>query len=358
MTIEFTGPVSLGDLVRACHRMQVTKPASIARIAAALGLEIDMDAMVSKSEGQASSTQLPSSTPPSSTPPSSTPPSSALPSSTPPSSALPSSAPPSTPPSETTPPVAIEPVKFEVEAEVIDKAPSESRQQTPGYVRFEYPRPAASPEQLPPLFEPRWQPSLLKELIALILPGRELDIPQMCDTLARCRWPRYLPYITSRLVSRGCQLLVDTGIGMEPFALDWVMLLNSLRSTLGDDRVEPWFFRDCPSFGVEDPETFDSCQWMPPIRRCPVLVVSDLGLMVPAGLFSYSTLNEWIRFAAEVTRFQLPLVFLVPCSRHRVPNQLRNHAAIIQWDRRTTIADVRRSRTHQDTMLAQVDQQR
>ena len=335
---EFNGPVSLGDLVRACDGMQATEPALIARIAKALGLEIDVDVMVSRLKRDASSSEPLS---PASSSLRRTSPRPSLPTQPPTSVASPRRA---SPPQSETP--NIEPVDFEREP-IAQPFAAQSGQQLSGSTRFEYFRRPARPDPLLPLFEPRWQPSLIKELITLILPRRELNVPELCNRLAKGEWLRYPPHAKSPLVSLGAQLLIDTGSGMEPFARDRLMLVDSLCTTIGEHRLELRFFQDCPLFGVEDPETLDLVQWAPPSHRCPVLIVSNLGIGVPRTLLSNSTLSDWIRFADRVRRFELPLVFLVPFPRDQAPKQLRRRAAFVTWDRRTTISDVRRARIHQ-----------
>jgi hypothetical protein len=197
---------------------------------------------------------------------------------------------------------------------------------------------------MPPLFNPGWQTSLLAELVATSSFGHRLDVGRLLDFLARGRWPSRLPFLKTRLVSFGCQFLIDTGTGMEPFALDRISILKALRDLVGDDRLGLRFFRDCPTFGVEDPETLDFAEWAPPPRRCPIVVITDFGPDVSADAFSDGTLEDWSNFVARVLRHRLPLIFLVPGSRKRVPQPLRRRAAVITWDRETTVGQVRRLR--------------
>ncbi len=344
MTTDHNCPISIGDLVRACCEMGATDSVSIVGIAAALGIHVTLDTMKTAGDDE------PSSGPQVLAPPSSVPPTSGSPPSAPEPSPPPLPPPPALPDlplptqAEATALPAIKPVEFDLE---ILGQPERLQSANP-IAAYEGAEEFPANDHLmpiPPLFDPDWQSILLSELVATSLPSLRLDVRRMVDLLARGRWPARLPFLATRLASFGCEFLVDTGTGMEPFALDRLLLLKVAREIVGQDRLVVRFFRDCPTFGVEDPETLDMAEWKRPTRRCPIIVITDLGLNAPPDDCPDSTLDDWIAFADRVLRHQCPLTFIVPCPRDRIPRQLRRLAAVITWDRSTTIADVRRFRT-------------
>jgi len=339
---DFNCAVSIGDLVQACCDLRALDAVSIMQVAAALGIDVKVDIQDAVADG--GSTPKPQAV----TSASIEPPHSGAEASSPAPSLPQEPAPPALPDlpfsaqPEATALASIEPVEFDMEAL---EQPERRRLVSPitAYEGIEEFPGSIRSMPMPTLFDPNLQSKLLLEVVATSLPSRRLDVRGLTDLLARGRWPVRLPFLTTRLASLGCQFLVDIGAGMEPFALDHILLLKVVRDIIGSERLVARFFRDCPIFGVEDPETLDVEEWNPPARKCPIIVVTDLGLSAPPFL-SGSTLDDWIAFADRVVGNRSPLTFLVPCPRSRIPKPLCRRATTITWDRPTTIADVRRFR--------------
>ncbi|HEV7403250.1 MAG TPA: hypothetical protein VGO11_10000 [Chthoniobacteraceae bacterium] len=338
MTASFHGSISIGDLVRAAAEMRATEPDSIVAIARALGLGVTFG-LRDTAPGERPLVAPPSTLPslPGAELPLPEP--SPLPTPTPASPGDPPSPAPAGPAAS----ASWKPVEFDLEVSAQPALLPSVDTTTEDEVVEEFPT-NDRPLPMPPLFHPGWQASLLAELVATSFPGHRLDVGRLIHLLARGRWPTRLPFLETRLVSFGCQFLIDTATGMEPFAWDRQALWQAARDLVGDDRLVVRFFRDCPSFGVEDPKTFEFAEWKPPLRRCPVVVMTEFGLSVPFDPFSNGTLEDWISFADRVLHYRLPLIFLVPRPRHRIPKSLRRRATVITWDRPTTPGEVRRLR--------------
>jgi hypothetical protein len=81
---------------------------------------------------------------------------------------------------------------------------------------------------------------------------------------------------------------------------------------------------------------------MPPAPGIPVVVLTDLGIAQPHGAMAVAGAEEWREFASNVSRAQCPLLALVPYPARRWPAGLHRVMTILQWDRATTAAVVRK----------------
>lgn len=70
------------------------------------------------------------------------------------------------------------------------------------------------------MFNALWERGVLLEAAGTPRPEGELAIVEAVQLIARGEVWRDLPFEMVQSVSKGCQILVDTGLGMQPFAGD------------------------------------------------------------------------------------------------------------------------------------------
>jgi hypothetical protein len=195
-----------------------------------------------------------------------------------------------------------------------------------------------------PLFLRQWTRGLLSEAAATWREAGPVDVPRALEVLARGTTPAELPRIDAQTLARGCRVLIDVSAGMAPFARDCWQLIDALRSVVGREQVQVFYFKDCPIYGVETEADVRFIPFEPPPPATPVLLLSDLGIATPAFSFRRSTTQDWLRLANQLREAACPLLALVPYPRRRWPRRLSKELTIIQWDRGTTAAGVRRAK--------------
>jgi hypothetical protein len=138
----------------------------------------------------------------------------------------------------------------------------------------------------------------------------------------------------------GVQVLLDVGIGMEPFTRDQTRFVAAIRSVVGRSHVETAQFVGCPARGAL---AWPYVEWRPyrrPDPGQPALALTDLGIGSASGP-DHGTPAEWLAFAQALARQNSPLVALVPYPRSRWPQPLQGRITIVQWDRPTTVGHTR-----------------
>jgi hypothetical protein len=194
------------------------------------------------------------------------------------------------------------------------------------------------------LFLSQWTRGILSEAAATWRAAGAVDIPHALQVLAHSTTPAELPRLYTPTLARGCQVLVDVGAGMAPFSRDCWELIEALRSVVGRQQVEVFYFKDCPTYGVETEADLSCDSFQSPPRATPVLVLSDLGIAAPAGSLRRATVEDWLQLVHQLRIAECPLLALVPYPRRRWPMRLRKELTAIQWDRGTTAAGVRRAK--------------
>lgn len=192
-----------------------------------------------------------------------------------------------------------------------------------------------------PLLAPRSAPALLAAAAATSNEGSVLDVEQLVEVVAAGRPVERLPHVRHRSLVRGVQVLVDHGRGMEPFARDQAELLDDLRRVVGRSAVAVVAFRDAPLRRVLPA---GARQWRPryrpPAPGTPVLALTDLGIGGPSAHSTRSRPSEWLSLATLLARRGSALVALVPYPEHRWPGRLADVAAVLPWDRDTSLVTV------------------
>jgi hypothetical protein len=161
-------------------------------------------------------------------------------------------------------------------------------------------------------------------------PTGDVDVPRLVRVLASLRALERLPQERRVRLSRGVQVLVDRGAGMDPFRHDVDDVLRRLREVAGAHRVEVASFVGCPSRGLGRAQR----TWRPPPPAVAVLVVSDLDADPYEAEEDPSTTAEWLLFARR-----RPIVALCPA---RVGRTLAAAIRVVPWDRRTSARRARR----------------
>ena len=193
--------------------------------------------------------------------------------------------------------------------------------------------------------EPLLPPGRACSILAAAVETRDLngpvDIDRLVETVARARPVQQLPRLPLSSLVRGVQLLVDTGLGMEPFARDQQELTSELRRVIGRSRVTELRFRNIPTRGAGSGPVWTWASYLPPAPGTPVLVLTDLGIGGPRVSPQRSQAWEWRTLAECLARRGSSLIAFVPYPSSRFPPGLARSMTIVPWDRTTTISTVR-----------------
>lgn len=202
--------------------------------------------------------------------------------------------------------------------------------------------PAAS-RQPAPLFSPQTTRALGAAVAAVQAADGEVDTDRLVAALAAREPLHSLPRHNTWTLRRGLQVLVDTGPGMQPFAADVDQLLAVLRRLLGADRLQVQAFTGEPLHGglAVDRDGGDRSGWQRPAAGVPVLVLSDLGIARPPGSLPRGA-GAWRPFLHTAAQAGHPLRALLPYAPVRWPAGFAGRMQLLCWDRRTTVAAVRR----------------
>lgn len=188
-----------------------------------------------------------------------------------------------------------------------------------------------------PLFVRSWSRELLAAALAQQMPGGRVDERRLVGLVTSARPVTEIPRHPRRSLSRGVQVLVDLGDGMEPFARDQSELLEEIRRVVGDSRVQVLQFRDSPTRGAGSGPIWTWKPYVPPEPGSPVLALTDLGIGGPAIHPRRSRPNEWAALASRLRRRSCPLVAFVPYGPERWPRRLARMVTIVEWDRSATV---------------------
>jgi len=129
---------------------------------------------------------------------------------------------------------------------------------------------------------------------------------------------------------------------MQPFAADQAMLRTALVRVVGRDRTEVLYFDGSPLWGSGTGPKDEWSEYQAPAAGTPVVVLTDLGIAQPPGVAGLAGASDWRAFADTLARAGCPLLALVPYPKRRWP-ALSKSMTIVQWDRETTAAVVRRT---------------
>jgi hypothetical protein len=168
-----------------------------------------------------------------------------------------------------------------------------------------------------------------------------VDVDHLVETVSLARPVLRLPRQGLASLVRGVQLLVDTGLGMEPYARDQQEVVSEVRRVVGRSGVTELRFRNCPTRGAGTGPSWTWRSYRPPAPGTPVLALTDLGIGGPRIFVERSQPWEWRALAHLLARRGSPLVAFVPYPAGRFPSGLARSMMIVPWDRTTTISTVR-----------------
>jgi hypothetical protein len=193
-----------------------------------------------------------------------------------------------------------------------------------------------------PLLDPLWQRGVLTEAVGRQLAEGDISVVAAVEAVARGESLAEVPRENVHSVSKGCQILIDTGVGMRPFSRDARELVVALRAAVGAEHTRVLRFMDCPTRGVLN-ESYDDEPYQAPDNGGLVLAVSDLCAGGPASAIRPHP-RDWLTIARMVQGAGSLLVVLDPYPPATWPSELSTRLPIIYWDRTTRAADVRRAR--------------
>ena len=204
----------------------------------------------------------------------------------------------------------------------------------------------------PSLFTSHWRRALLST--ALSIPTRDgpIDADAVVRRVAAGLALTELPRLLLPTMRHGVQLLIDSRAGMRPYAADQERMRRHVAQVAGRDGLRVAWFSGCPARGIEPEERraadiVDDLDWepeayQPPLRQAPVLLLSDLGIGAVGRCPDRADEQEWLQFACRVRDNGNRLLAFVPFPPRRWPPRLRRLMTLIEWDRATSVGDIRR----------------
>lgn len=176
----------------------------------------------------------------------------------------------------------------------------------------------AQPPEKPPLLNPRWERSLLTNLIAQSYLTAEPDLPQLIADLCELRPIAEIPRQKTRSVRLGAEVWLDRSIAMHPFLEDQSQLVRALAEVAGEARLSVREFTALPPLNA---------------LPAPVVVVSDFGLLRVDGRSYTATLDEWTAYAVEARELGAARVIgVIPVPRRFWPAPLIRAMDLLFWD--------------------------
>ena len=228
----------------------------------------------------------------------------------------------------------------------ISRLPTTGPPRPPPWINTVKPLPRAVRASSPPpesLLDPQRERALLGGLAASINQDGGLDVARLVAALAHGTPLQTLPQETTWSTRRGLQVLVDDGPGMAPFRADVERVLARLGALLPGESLSRLAFEGCPVRGCRSRGRKGSRPWRPPERGSAVLLLTDLGIANADPDSARGTVAEWLGFADFARAAGVQLRSLVPYPSRRWPAALVDRLHPVPWDRRTTVAAVRRT---------------
>jgi hypothetical protein len=196
------------------------------------------------------------------------------------------------------------------------------------------------PFPLDPLFHPNGTRGVLSAALATASPAGTVDIDRLIESLAR-RYPLLeLPRRPAPTLSRGVQVLVDTGEGMGLWRRDQEDILPCIRDVASESLTRIWYFQGNPRWVYADSPS-DVVAYQPPTIGTPVLLISDLGIRAALSRGPLA-LRHFVDLGRALVRLGCPPVALVPYPKARWPKAVDRYMTLVHWDRRTSARAVSR----------------
>jgi hypothetical protein len=196
---------------------------------------------------------------------------------------------------------------------------------------------------LEPLFPARTSRAILSGALATPSSSGPLHLAKIIESVSLGELVRFIPRLSIPTLTRGIQLLIDRGEGMQPFAADQAALRAALVRVVGRDRTEVLYFEGSPLWGAGIGPKDEWPEYQAPAQGTPVVMLTDLGIAQPPGVAGFAGTSDWHQFAQVLSRAGCPLLAFVPYPSRRWPSELLKRMTILQWDRATTASVVRRA---------------
>jgi hypothetical protein len=201
----------------------------------------------------------------------------------------------------------------------------------------------ASPVPPRTLLDPLWQRGILIESAGALDATGDVSILEAVDLFARGAPLLNLPALKMRGISKGCQVLVDAGLGMQPFANDTGQLVRAIRKAVGFEHTRVLTFIDSPTTGVMT-ESFGDMHYTPPDNGAMVLALTDICCGGPRSAIREAVPEDWLTVAKRIRDAGSDLLILNPYPPDRWPAQVKDRIAVVHWDISTRAVDVRQIR--------------
>jgi len=202
--------------------------------------------------------------------------------------------------------------------------------------------PVVPPTPHDPLFSPPSSRAMGAALAAVRTPDGDVDTDRLVAALADGQPLRAVPRLPVWTLRHGLQVLIDQGPAMQPWQQDVDQLLALLARLLGEAQLQVLGFDGEPLQGCRQPATGDAMRWPAPPPGAAVLLVSDLGITRLPGALQRPVAQRWQGFARAAAQAGTAVRVLVPHAPARWPAGLPTPLRLLWWDRRTTVAAVRR----------------
>ena len=187
----------------------------------------------------------------------------------------------------------------------------------------------------------------LRRFLSTLRPGA-LDIAQLTQQLAERNLPRHLPRLKRRRWHPDVVVLLDFSPRLWPYREDMHRLAERMQQHCGRSAVSlrvvkhgalgPWSDWRAYQNGQSDEPLLHP--WAPPRAGTPLLIASDLGLLLGADS---AACQDWRSFIAAQTRSGVRPVALAPLGAAQLDAQLTQALPVLRW---SADAPLRPARVH------------
>jgi hypothetical protein len=192
-----------------------------------------------------------------------------------------------------------------------------------------------------PLLRPLVTRAVVAASLARRVPNGPVAVAQLVETLARRKPLRRIPRENVTAVAASARVLIDCGPGMTPFSRDAEDLSTWIRAVVSRDRAELLQFWQTPRKVGPSPRR--AARAAPPAPGTVVVALTDLGIARTGSRVPGLT-THWLELNAELRAHGSSLMVFVPYPETRWPAALVGQLALLPWDRRTSVVDVRAAR--------------
>lgn len=191
------------------------------------------------------------------------------------------------------------------------------------------------------LFPQKKARGLVSVVVSRKIPGYDLDVPKLIQSLVRQKPLTELPMRPRFTVRNGCQLLLDFNDALIPWWEDMQTLITQFQQVLGEALCPVYEFSQNPSIAVRWTEAGE-IPWQP-VSEKPVIIASDLGVIhTPIDQRIRPGRKEWLDFINRCQQQNIPVIILFPLRPQRCPYGLDKLTTLIHWHPATSAAMVKR----------------